>query len=293
MLNYSRPLVITESESMQTGRKWYFLFSSVMLGTALSVGLVTSLFSIDLSLGNNDFELVRLMTPVELPVAEPAPLAANERVEQPISKDRVAVKAPERRVTKVRPMRRVNMARLNETPPAVPDSVSTSRNTEASRPENRYFELGKLDFDPGAGLSSGRITSGTASSGSGAGLSAASSQVAPLEETEPPPPPRITKKPAAAKKPVIRSMGVINGKATSLPMPIYPAAAKAVNVKGKVSVRVLVNERGQVISADAVSGHPLLRNSAETAARKARFSPTLLSGEAVKTSGVIVYNFLG
>jgi len=41
-----------------------------------------------------------------------------------------------------------------------------------------------------------------------------------------------------------------------------------------------------------VSGHPLLRGAAEQAARGARFSPTLLSGQPVKVSGVITYNFV-
>ena len=88
------------------------------------------------------------------------------------------------------------------------------------------------------------------------------------------------------------SGGVLNGKATSLPKPPYPPAARAVRASGSVSVQVLVDETGRVVSAAAVSGHPLLRNAAEQAARAARFSPTLLGGEPVKVSGVIVYNFV-
>jgi len=41
-----------------------------------------------------------------------------------------------------------------------------------------------------------------------------------------------------------------------------------------------------------MNGHPLLQNAAERAARSARFSPTLLGGQPVKVSGVIVYNFV-
>ncbi len=87
------------------------------------------------------------------------------------------------------------------------------------------------------------------------------------------------------------SGGVLNSKATILPLPPYPAAAKAVRASGSVSVQVLIDESGVVISAIAVSGHPLLREAAEVAARQARFAPTLLSGEPVKVSGVITYNF--
>lgn len=96
------------------------------------------------------------------------------------------------------------------------------------------------------------------------------------------------------KKPVPKQIsgGVLNGKATSLPKPPYPPAARAVRASGAVSVQVLVDENGSVISASAVSGHPLLRPAAVQAARGARFAPTMLSGQAVKVSGVITYNFI-
>lgn len=59
-----------------------------------------------------------------------------------------------------------------------------------------------------------------------------------------------------------------------------------------MTVQVLIDERGNVVSATAVSGHPLLRAAAVSAARSARFSPTMLSGQPVKVSGVITYNFV-
>lgn len=86
--------------------------------------------------------------------------------------------------------------------------------------------------------------------------------------------------------------GVLNGKAVSFPKPAYPAAARAVRASGAVSVQVTVDEAGDVISASAVSGHPLLRQAAEEAARQAKFTPTTLSGQPVKITGVIVYNFV-
>jgi protein TonB len=57
-------------------------------------------------------------------------------------------------------------------------------------------------------------------------------------------------------------------------------------------VQILVNEDGTVKTARAVGGHPLLQQAAVAAARKARFSPTLLSGQPVKVAGVITYNFV-
>ena len=85
--------------------------------------------------------------------------------------------------------------------------------------------------------------------------------------------------------------GVLNGKATSLPKPPYPPAARAVRASGTVSVQVLVDENGSVISANAVNGHPLLRAAAVSAAISAKFNPTLLSGKPVKVSGVLTFEF--
>lgn len=88
------------------------------------------------------------------------------------------------------------------------------------------------------------------------------------------------------------SGGVLNGKAMNLPKPPYPPAARAVRASGAVSIQVLITEEGDVFSAAAVSGHPLLRSAARQAACGAQFSPTLLMGNPVKVSGVITYNFV-
>lgn len=88
------------------------------------------------------------------------------------------------------------------------------------------------------------------------------------------------------------SGGVLNGKAIDLPKPQYPAAARAVRASGAINVQITVDENGNVVSASAVSGHPLLRSAAVAAARNAKFEPTLLSGKAVKVSGVLVFNFI-
>ena len=101
------------------------------------------------------------------------------------------------------------------------------------------------------------------------------------------PPPSRTTPPRA---PI--SGGVLNGKATRLVQPPYPAIAKAAHASGQVRVQVLIDENGNVISATPISGHPLLQGSAAAAARASKFSPTMLSGQPVKVSGVIIYNFV-
>lgn len=95
---------------------------------------------------------------------------------------------------------------------------------------------------------------------------------------------------AAAGRPV--EGGVINGRSVSKPAPAYPLVAKFARAKGPVSVRILVNEQGEVVSAWAASGHPLLQAAAVDAASQAKFTPTLLSGRPVKVTGTITYNFV-
>lgn len=88
------------------------------------------------------------------------------------------------------------------------------------------------------------------------------------------------------------SGGVLNGKAIDVPDPEYPEAARAAKVSGTVAVQVTVDEAGNVISARAVFGHPLLQAAAVAAARVAKFAPTRLEGQPVKVSGIITYNFV-
>jgi protein TonB len=87
------------------------------------------------------------------------------------------------------------------------------------------------------------------------------------------------------------SGGVLNGKAISLPKPDYPDAARRLRASGMVTVEVVIDVNGRVISAKATSGSPMLRDAAERAAMGARFTPALLSGQPVKVSGQINYNF--
>jgi TonB family protein len=82
------------------------------------------------------------------------------------------------------------------------------------------------------------------------------------------------------------------GKALSLVRPLYPEEAKATRVFGPVEVDIVIDEKGRVIWSQAVSGQSLLRVSARKAACRARYSPTLISGRAVKTGNRITYNFV-
>jgi protein TonB len=106
-----------------------------------------------------------------------------------------------------------------------------------------------------------------------------------VEETPPTPTPV---KPQPQRLPST----VLVSKAISLPQPAYPPIAKQIHIAGAVAVQILVDEQGKVISAQVVSGHPTLTGAARDAAMRARFTPTLLSGQPVKVQGTIIYNFV-
>jgi hypothetical protein len=82
--------------------------------------------------------------------------------------------------------------------------------------------------------------------------------------------------------------GMLNGKAIYLPLPEVPPG----DASGVVLVAIVVDEQGSVIEARAVSGPQHLHAAAVSAARLARFSPTLLMGEPVRVSGTLSYSFV-
>lgn len=253
-------------------RRSYFLVSTVAVGILFLAAVVISIYAADYRLGNTSFELTDLIVPVEMAAAIPEP--PKPQIQSAPSEN-----------TNSSPSRKVNMSRTDE-PTIVPQTISTARTTEMARP-NTDYKIGTVDTNPNSSPGVQRPTvDGTGGEG---GLATGPATVAkveiplpPIEKLDPPKPPQ---------PPAIKSLGVINGRATSLPKPNYPATAVSMNVQGKVDVQVMIDESGKVVSASAVTGHPLLRSPAVAAARNARFSPTLLSNVPVKVTGVIVYNF--
>jgi len=81
------------------------------------------------------------------------------------------------------------------------------------------------------------------------------------------------------------------GTPLSLPKPVYPDAARQSRLTGAVAVEVVVDGKGNVIAARAVSGHAQLRSAAVEAARQAVFSPTLVAGQPTNVVGIINYSF--
>jgi TonB family protein len=163
-------------------------------------------------------------------------------------------------------------------PEIIPDGVSAKPSIAMSLPDSGTVIFTGRDADPvGPGG-----TGGTGNVGRQTG------QPAQLVTTIETPPPVAAVKPT----PRIISKGVINGQALFLPKPLYSPIAKQLRMQGVVSVQVLIDETGKVISAKAMSGSPFLTSEAQKAALQARFSPTKLGDQPVKVSGVITYNFL-
>jgi len=105
-----------------------------------------------------------------------------------------------------------------------------------------------------------------------------------------PPRPSPTETAPPSNRPV--NAGVLNGRAVNLPTPAYPPTARQVRASGRVTVQVLVDEGGNVLSAKATGGHPMLRAPAEAAARQSRFNPVKVNDRGVQATGVVLYNFI-
>ena len=108
------------------------------------------------------------------------------------------------------------------------------------------------------------------------------------------PPPLQTPKPTPSVTPGNRPVnaGILNGRAINLPKPAYPPIAKQMNAAGQVAVQVAVDEFGNVTSAKATNGHPLLRAPAEAAARQSKINPVKVGNQSVQATGILLYNFI-
>jgi protein TonB len=263
-------LVESKSHAAEdTKRSGFLLTTFILMVTLLMSAWLYSLFAKEYGMGGDELSLETLVAPPVVEEPEPEP-----------------EKQPEKQKDPNVDVRKEIIQATFESPKEVP-KISVERPTIPPRDPNKYTVKGDINFSaanaPPADYKGPVNTGGTGSdSGATGGGGDAETGGAP----PPPPPP----KPKPVPKQI--SGGVLNGKATSLPKPPYPPAARAVRASGAVSVQVLIDESGSVVSASAVSGHPLLRAAAVQAARSARFSPTQLSGQPVKVSGVITYNFV-
>jgi protein TonB len=256
-------LVESGSHKEDLSRKGSFLLGTVAIYAVIGISLlVAGILYAPAYLDAQDLELTTLVAPV------PVPQQANEPEKQqeakPTNKDQNVDVRKEliADVSESRVAPKEISAKASDIPP-VRRGVTTVLGNESS---NAAVPI-------------------NAGPGTGTGIGTGPTKVN-IEGEPPPPPPQ----PTPPRAPI--SGGVLNGKAISLPKPNYPPIARQAHASGTVVVQVTIDENGSVISAHAVSGHPLLQAVAVAAARGARFSPTKLSGQPVKVTGVITYNFV-
>ncbi len=184
-----------------------------------------------------------------------------------------------------------NMVRMVQSPPAVTPSQPAAANSVARNSESKSPVTSSGNKSGSQAAAAPSIPKATdrvndispAEVKATPGSSDVGDQKVVMESEPPTPTPKPILKPVSG--------GVLNGTAVSLPTPNYPDPAKRMRISGIVTVSVVVDETGKVIAAEATSGPIQLRDAATQAALRARFSPTKLSGQPVKVSGLINYKF--
>jgi protein TonB len=253
-------LVESSSHKDDISRKGSFVIVTALIyGVLMAAFFIVGIYWYDNHLGEMELELTTLVAPVPVPQQQKEPEQKQEA--KPVKPDQNVDVRKEliADVTRTELVPKEVSAKASDVPP-VRRGVTTVLGDSSSN------AAAPMPAGPGSGT-----------------VMTAPTKVAIADE--PPPPP-----PAKPSAPI--SGGVLNGKAISLPKPGYPPIARAAHASGTVVVQVLIDENGNVVSARALSGHPLLQAVAVGAARQARFSPTKLSGQPVKVTGVIQYNFV-
>lgn len=94
-----------------------------------------------------------------------------------------------------------------------------------------------------------------------------------------------------AELPAVIDGGILNENANGCEVPPFPADAKTANLKSvEATVQIIVDEKGNVVSAKAIDGgHPAFSQAAAQAALKTTFRKSLIMNKPVKVSGLMVF----
>jgi protein TonB len=262
-------LVESTSHKDDLSRKGGFFLGTLAIYFVLAVIIsVVGIITYNDHLDALNMELTTMVAPVPIQ-AQPEQQQKQEAKPQQQQEQQVATRtefvASNLDPTKV-PQKVENVA--SKIPPVPPGGAVIGRsNTDVSGPSGPVGPIGSGTGGPVGGTAPPKVV---------------------VASDDEPPPPKPTPEP---KKNVTISGGVLNGKAISRPTPPYPPIARAARASGTVVVQVTVDESGKVVSAHALSGNPLLQQAAVQTAYSWRFSPTLLSGQPVKVTGQITFNF--
>jgi periplasmic protein TonB len=87
------------------------------------------------------------------------------------------------------------------------------------------------------------------------------------------------------------SQGVSTALLVSKVQPVYPPPARQARIQGQVVLKALINQTGDVVSLELVSGHPMLAPAALEAVKQWKYRPYLLNGKAVNVETQVTVNF--
>ena len=85
--------------------------------------------------------------------------------------------------------------------------------------------------------------------------------------------------------------GTVKNKPVFLPKIEYPREAIANDEEGEVRIQIAIDDEGNVTSANATAGQPVLKSYCEEVAKRTQFRIFRIDGQAVKTTGEMVYQF--
>lgn len=73
--------------------------------------------------------------------------------------------------------------------------------------------------------------------------------------------------------------------------PVYPEEAKRAKIAGRVLLKVLIDEQGNVGAIEVLQGHPLLTKAAIEAVRQWGYTPALVDGKPAPVIATVTVNF--
>lgn len=262
-------LIESRSHTREFKRRGSFLLYTIAAyGFLFVVAGVASIYAYDAHLEEQVNEEVTMLSPIDFPAAPRTPDRQPASAPRPTNRDQTV------------DVRQQLVANVNH-PDLVPTQISTKPNLVPPIRDGVPTMVGR-DNSNGSGPPIGAPGPGT---GGGGGTLVPTTVV--VDPGTPPPP-----APTPAPPRVVHKTRVLNSEALLLPKPIYSTLAKQAHASGTVSVQILIDEKGKVISAKSMGGHPLLVVEAIKAAYLAKFSPTIVGETPVKVSGTITYNFV-
>ena len=156
------------------------------------------------------------------------------------------------------------------TPNHIPKSVSQNNAGAAAAPD-----LGGVAGGVPGGVAGGEL------GGLVGGIFGGTGTAVPTPPVQPQPTKRIVRAGSLLKAP--RLIYSVN--------PEYPTLARQTHIQGTVVVEAVIDERGNVVQARVVSGHPLLIDAALKAVLQWKYEPTSLNGQPISVELQVQMHF--